>query len=206
MAGPERKRPGSSSPILLAAAMEQPRIADTAEPAAETAAAPLRIVEEAPAVAPVMSEPEQAPQSVVETESTAEISTTVPVEEPPTTPEDPAPPSSTTVVGTPPAPAPSVPAPAAQSATTPPVPEAPTVFIPENAKTSVNMDLLTRLKLRADTAVLRTGGLPGGYRSRGQLINAALEAELIRLEAVFNDGEEFPPNMGSFRTGRPLGS
>ncbi len=84
--------------------------------------------------------------------------------------------------------------------------ETPAAFIAENAKTSVNMDLLTRLKLRADTAVLRTAGLPGGYRSRGQLINAAIEAELVRLEAQFNNGEEFPPNVGSFRTGRPLGS
>lgn len=92
------------------------------------------------------------------------------------------------------------------AAATSAAPKAPAVIIPENAKTSINMDLLTRLKLRADTAVLRTAGLRGGYRSRGQLINAAIEAELIRLEAEFNDGEEFPPNMGSFRTGRPLGS
>ena len=80
------------------------------------------------------------------------------------------------------------------------------VFIAENAKTSITTELLTRLKLRADTAVLRTAGLPGGYRSRGQLISAAIEAELIRLEAEFNNGKEFPPNLGSFRNGRPLGS
>lgn len=94
----------------------------------------------------------------------------------------------------------------APAAATPASPEEPAAFFPDNAKTSITMDLLTRLKLRADTAVLRTAGLPGGYRSRGQLINAAIEAELIRLEAEFNNGEEFPPNLGSFRTGRPLGS
>ena len=102
------------------------------------------------------------------------------------------------------APASSSPA-AAPAATASAVPEGP-AFIPENAKTSITMDLLTRLMLRADTAVLRTAGRPGGYISRGQLINAAIEAELIRLEAEFNNGEEFPPNMGSFRTGRPIGS
>lgn len=110
-----------------------------------------------------------------------------------------------------PCPAPPSVAPAAASesalaAAAPAPSEVPAVFIAENAKTSVTMDLPTRLKLRADTAVLRTAGLPGGYRSRGQLINAAIEAELVRLEAQFNNGEEFPPNVGSFRTGRPLGS
>lgn len=96
--------------------------------------------------------------------------------------------------------------PSAPAATTSTGPDKATDLVPENAKTSVTMDLFTRLKLRADTAVLRTAGLPGGYRSRSQLINAAIESELIRLEAEFNNGEEFPPNVGSFRTGRPLGS
>lgn len=202
MAGPERKRPGSSSPILLAAAMEQPRIADTAEPAADPAAAPLEHVSEAPANAPVTTDPEAASQAVSGTEPASEVSTSVPLEEPLVEPAAPAalPTSSVNAAPAPPA---SNPAP---SAATPPAPEVPAVYIPENAKTSINMDLLTRLKLRADTAVLRTAGLPGGYRSRGQLMNAALEAELIRLEAEFNNGEEFPPNMGAFRTGRPLGS
>lgn len=206
MAGPERKRPGSSSPILLAAAMEQPRIADTAEPVAEPAATALRIVDEAATVTPATREPEAAPQEVTQTEPAAELTTSPPVEESPSAvPTDSAPVATSSVTA---APAPASPAPASTPPTsaTPPAPEAPAVFIPENAKTSINMDLLTRLKLRADTAVLRTSGLPGGYRSRGQLINAAIEAELIRLEELFNNGEEFPPNMGSFRTGRPLGS
>lgn len=96
--------------------------------------------------------------------------------------------------------------PPAPTATTSTGPDEAAAFVQENAKTSVTMDLFTRLKVRADTAVLRTAGLPGGYRSRSQLINAAIEAELIRLEAEFNNGQEFPPNLGSFRTGRPLGS
>lgn len=108
-------------------------------------------------------------------------------------------------VSSPPA-APAAASESAPAAAAPAPSEVPAVFIAENAKTSVTMDLPTRLKLRADTAVLRTAGLPGGYRSRGQLINAAIEAELVRLEAQFNNGEEFPPNVGSFRSGRPLGS
>ncbi|WP_159600063.1 hypothetical protein [Agromyces humi] len=88
-----------------------------------------------------------------------------------------------------------------------PAPEAPTIYIPPNAKTTVTMDMRTALKLRAETAVMRTQGLPGGYRSRTQLIEAALEELLVKIEAEFNNGEEFPPNIsGSFRTGRPLGS
>lgn len=83
---------------------------------------------------------------------------------------------------------------------------APEMFIPPNMKQPVTINLRTALKLRAETAVLRTGHLPGGYRSQVKLIEAALEQELTRLEAEFNNGELFPPNVGSFRTGRPLGS
>ncbi|PYI69750.1 hypothetical protein CVV68_01175 [Arthrobacter livingstonensis] len=82
----------------------------------------------------------------------------------------------------------------------------PELFIPPNMKQPVTINMRTALKLRAETAVLRTGHLPGGYRSQVMLIEAALEQELTRLEAEFNSGELFPPNVGSFRTGRPLGS
>lgn len=57
----------------------------------------------------------------------------------------------------------------------------------------------------AETAVLRTGGLPGGYKSMTALMNAALARELERLAAEFNDGDPFPPNAAEFRVGRPLG-
>lgn len=56
----------------------------------------------------------------------------------------------------------------------------------------------------AETAVLRTGGLPGGYKSMTALMNAALARELERLAAEFNDGDPFPPNAAEFRVGRPL--
>ncbi|WP_354508528.1 hypothetical protein [Oerskovia enterophila] len=56
----------------------------------------------------------------------------------------------------------------------------------------------------AETAVLRTGGLPGGYKSMTALMNAALARELERLAAEFNDGDPFPPNTAEFRVGRPL--
>ena len=59
---------------------------------------------------------------------------------------------------------------------------------------------------RAETAVLRTGGLEGGPRSMKALLNDALERELRRLEDEYNDGAPFPPNRGRFRTGRPIGS
>lgn len=56
----------------------------------------------------------------------------------------------------------------------------------------------------AETAVLRTGGLPGGYKSMTALMNAALARELERLANEFNDGAPFPPNAAEFRVGRPL--
>jgi hypothetical protein len=60
--------------------------------------------------------------------------------------------------------------------------------------------------LRAETAVLRTTALPGGYRSMVALINDALREKLGRLADEFNDGEPFPPNEGKYRTGRTIGS
>lgn len=62
------------------------------------------------------------------------------------------------------------------------------------------------LKRRAQTAVLRTAGLPGGYRSFAALIDGALERELQRLADAHNEGVPYEPNEGEFRTGRPFGT
>ncbi|WP_417219581.1 hypothetical protein [Arthrobacter sp.] len=91
-------------------------------------------------------------------------------------------------------------------ASTPDAAATPEFSIPPNMMQQVNIKMRKALKLRAETAVLRTAHLPGGYRSQVTLIEGALEQELTRLEAEFNNGEPFPPNGGSFRTGRPLGS
>lgn len=55
---------------------------------------------------------------------------------------------------------------------------------------------------RAETAVLRSGA----YTSMKAFVAGAMERELARLESEFNAGEEYPPNDGGFRIGRPLGS
>ncbi len=68
------------------------------------------------------------------------------------------------------------------------------------------MPLRAGLKKRAQTAVLRTAGVPGGYKSFAALIDGALERELTRLADELNDGAPYEPNTGEFRTGRPLGS
>ncbi len=62
------------------------------------------------------------------------------------------------------------------------------------------------LKKRAQTAVLRTAGVPGGYKSFAALVDGALERELTRLADELNGGAPYEPNTGEFRTGRPLGS
>lgn len=73
-------------------------------------------------------------------------------------------------------------------------------------KKAVTFALRTSLKKRAETAVLRTAGYEGGYKSMAALVEGALERELERLAVEFNDGEPFPQNTGGFRQGRPLGS
>jgi len=62
------------------------------------------------------------------------------------------------------------------------------------------------LKRRAQSAVLQTAALPGGYRSFAALVDGALERELERLANEHNGSVPFEPNAGGFRTGRPFGS
>lgn len=71
-------------------------------------------------------------------------------------------------------------------------------------KTAVTVQIRSSLRLRAQTAVLRTAGLPGGHKSFAALVDTALLRELQRLESAFNDGEPFARNEGAFRTGRPF--
>lgn len=73
-------------------------------------------------------------------------------------------------------------------------------------KKPTTLNIRRSVKARAETAVLRTASLEGGYKSWASFVEGALERELERLEQVFNGGEPFPPNQGSFRQGRPLGS
>lgn len=73
-------------------------------------------------------------------------------------------------------------------------------------KRPVTFGIRISLKKRAETAVLRTAGYEGGYTSMAALLDGALERELERLAAELNNGEPFPPNLGGFRQGRPLGS
>lgn len=71
-------------------------------------------------------------------------------------------------------------------------------------KVAVTVQLRDSLRRQAQTAVLRTAGLPGGHRSFAALIDAAVSREIESLEAAFNNGRPFEPNQGEFRTGRPF--
>ena len=203
MAAPARKRPGSSSPIILTPGIEPVRTPAT-EPVAEAQPAAAREEPRSAEAAPsqqreVPPRPLDGSEGVanapdaslrlsvdVEAEPTVTPAATAPsAGEQPQEPEQPV--------------AAAIPQQALQA------PPTHSIFVPDT-KTTITQDMPTRLKLRADTAVMRTQGYEGGYRSRAQLINTELERELIRLEAEFNGGEEFPPNLGAFRTGRPLGS
>lgn len=73
-------------------------------------------------------------------------------------------------------------------------------------KKQATLNLRRILKARAETVVLRTAGFEGGYSSWNSFVEGALERELQRMADKFNHGEPFPPNNGSFRQGRPLGS
>ena len=75
-----------------------------------------------------------------------------------------------------------------------------------DVKVAVTLQMNSAQKKRAETAVLRTQGYSGGYMTLAALVDGAVERELERLAIEFNDGEPFPPNLGAFRVGRPLGS
>ena len=83
--------------------------------------------------------------------------------------------------------------------------ETPSTAPADDDRTVAVTTLLRRsLKLQAQTAVLRTQQEPDGYRSFAQFVNAAIERELHRLAAEYNDGAPFEQNPGPFRTGRPF--
>lgn len=71
-------------------------------------------------------------------------------------------------------------------------------------KVTVTVQLRDSLRRQAQTAVLRTAGLPGGHRSFAALIDAAVSREIESLEVAFNNGRPFEPNQGAFRIGRPF--
>ena len=88
----------------------------------------------------------------------------------------------------------------------------PTPAVPAGAdhaadvKAPVTVTLRRSIKKTAETAVLRTAGLPHGYQSFSALVEGAVQRELQRLADEYNEGEAFTPNGGSFRQGRPFGS
>ena len=75
-----------------------------------------------------------------------------------------------------------------------------------NAKVPTTLQLRAWIRQRAQTAVLRTAGIEGGYTSMQAFVEGAMLRELDRLQREFNNGEPYPPNQQGFRTGRPLGS
>lgn len=93
--------------------------------------------------------------------------------------------------------------PASDSSSTDP---APPVASSEDVTVATTTLLRRSLKLQAQSAVLRTQSEAGGYRSFAQLVNGALERELVRLAAEYNEGVPFKENPGPFRTGRPFTS
>jgi hypothetical protein len=70
----------------------------------------------------------------------------------------------------------------------------------------VTVTLRRSIKKTAETAVLRTAGLPDGYQSFSALVEGAVQRELQRLADEYNGGEAFTPNGGAFRQGRPFSS
>lgn len=75
---------------------------------------------------------------------------------------------------------------------------------PKNPSTTVSLKMDNVLIAQAKTAVLRTAGSEGGYKSFVALVQGAVERELQRLAAEFNDGAPFEKHEGEFRRGRPL--
>ena len=74
----------------------------------------------------------------------------------------------------------------------------------KNPSTTVSLKMDNALIAQAKTAVLRTAGSEGGYKSFVALVQGAVERELQRLAEEFNDGAPFEKHEGEFRRGRPL--
>ncbi|MCY1718673.1 hypothetical protein OVA26_17185 [Microbacterium sp. SL62] len=92
------------------------------------------------------------------------------------------------------------------AAHTPQAPTAAPVAAPADPKVARTFQLHTSVLAEAQTAVLRTAGVAGGYSSLNALAEGAIIRELQRLADEFNGGEAFPPHTGKFRAGRPIGS
>lgn len=95
--------------------------------------------------------------------------------------------------------APATPAAASQRAAAPS-----TAGSAKNPSTTVSLKMDNALIAQAKTAVLRTAGSEGGYKSFVALVQGAVERELQRLAKEFNDGAPFEKHEGEFRRGRPL--
>lgn len=75
---------------------------------------------------------------------------------------------------------------------------------PRAGSTTVSLKMNDALIAQAKTAVLKTAGSEGGYKSFVALVQAGLERELQRLANEFNEGAPFEEHEGEFRRGRPL--
>ena len=85
----------------------------------------------------------------------------------------------------------------------PQAPPTPLAAAPDETK-SVTVKLSSSVIGKAKSAVLATSGKPGGHRSFAGLVQAAVEREVQRLAAEFNDGQPYESHQGEFRRGRPF--
>lgn len=185
MSNPPRRRPGAASPIQLLPQVEEVRTAHVEDSGAVlTAVPPLTTSAPAETIAAAL-EAEQPAAAPTAPESTAPEQALVPF--------PPAAAAATSPVAT-------------TSSTTPPRGSAAPAFADPDTKKATTLAIRRSIKARAETAVLRTAGFEGGYKSWASFVEGALERELQRLENEFNGGVPFPENTGSFRNGRPLGS
>lgn len=152
MTQPQRRRPGSASPIKLVPAVE---------PVQTPAAAPTETPSESPTA--TNGAPSSSPRQKTSTPRRKPVGSPAP------------------------------PAPVAADAA-------------PDTKAPVTVTLRRSIKKTAETAVLRTAGLPDGYQSFSALVEGAVQRELQRLADEYNGGEAFTPNGGAFRQGRPFSS
>lgn len=111
------------------------------------------------------------------------------------------------LLGPPPAPE-AAPQPRAVEAAPAPEPARPLKSVPQPAKKDrtratfqMDRELLERCR---DTVVALSG--PPVRLTLVDFVEAAVRAEIARLEAEHNDGESFPQRDGELRIGRPIGS